>query len=83
MNKNDFATQVFMAIGLCFVYIKNHISNISLGLAVLLVLRYLLVAFGFEIMTLGVAVCLLIVSLTTSLPRKEEKKEKKQNNKYY
>ena len=61
-------------------YIKNHISNISLGVAVLLVLRYLLVAFGFEIMTLGVAVCLLIVSLTTSLPRKEEKK---QNNKYY
>ena len=35
---------------------------------------------GLLIMTLGVAVCLLIVSLTTSLPRKEEKK---QNNKYY
>ena len=82
-NNNSFSSQVFMAIGLCLVYIKNHISNISLGVAVLLVLRYLLVAFGFEIMTLGVAVCLLIVSLTTSLPRKEEKKEKKQNNRYY
>lgn len=84
MNKNDFASQVFMAIGLCIAYIKNHISNISLGVAVLLGLRYLLVVFGFENMTLGVAVCLLIVSLTTSLPpRKEEKKEKKQNNRYY
>lgn len=73
--KNNFSTQVFMAISLCFMYIKNHIANISLGLSVLLVLRYLLVAFGFEIMTLGVAVCLLIVSLTTSLPQKEVKKQ--------
>ena len=79
-NNNNFSSQVFVAIGLCLVYIKNHISNISLGVAVLLVLRYLLVAFGFEIMTLGIAVCLLIVSLTTSLPHKEEKQ---QNKKYY
>lgn len=75
--KNNFSAQVFMAIGLCLIYIKNHIANISLGLSVLLVLRYLLVTFGFEIMTLGVAVCLLIVSLTTSLPQKEEKKNDK------
>ena len=75
--KNNFSAQVFMAIGLCLIYIKNHIANISLGLSVLLALRYLLVAFGFEIMTLGVAVCLLIVSLTTSLPQKEEKKNDK------
>lgn len=80
MNKNDFASQVFMAIGLVLVYVKNHIANVSLGLSVLLVLRYLFVAFGFEIMTLGVAGCLLIVSLTTSLP---QKKEEKQNDRRY
>lgn len=73
MNK-DFASQVFMAIGLVYVYIKKHITNISLGLSVLFVLRYLLVVFGFDIMTLGVACCLLIVSLTSSLPQKEEKR---------
>lgn len=82
MRKNDFASQVFMAIGLCLVYIKNHIANISLGLSVLLVLRYLLVVFGFEIMTLGVAVCLLIISLTTSLPQKKEKDDK-HDRRYY
>ena len=74
MNKQDFASQVFLAINLIFSYIKNHIANISLGLSVLLVLRYLLVVFGFEIMTLGVATCLLIVSVTTSLPQKDEKR---------
>ena len=73
MNK-DFASQVFMAIGLVYVYIKTHIANISLILSVLFVLRYLLVVFGFDIMTLGVACCLLIVSLTSSLPQKEEKR---------
>ena len=35
------------------------------------------VNFGFDIMTLGVAVCLLIVSLTTSLPQKKEKDNNK------
>ena len=74
MNKQDFASQVFLAISLIVNYIKNHIANISLGLSVLLVLRYLLVVFGFEVMTLGVAVCLLIVSVTTSLPQKDEKR---------
>ena len=74
MNKNDFASQVFMAIGLVYVYIKKHIANISLALSVLFILRYLLVVFGFDIMTLGVACCLLIVSLTSSLPQKEEKR---------
>ena len=39
MNK-DFASQVFMAIGLVYVYIKKHITNISLGLSVLFVLRF-------------------------------------------
>ena len=73
MNK-DFASQVFMAIRLVYVYIKKHIANISLGLSVLFILRYLLVVFGFDIMTLGVACCLLIVSLTSSLPQKEEKR---------
>ena len=73
MNKN-FASQVFMAIGLVCVYIKKHIANISLALSVLFVLRYLLVVFGFDIMTLGVACCLLIVSLTSSLPQKEGKR---------
>ena len=56
------------------MYIKNHIANISLGLSVLFILRYLLVVFGFDIMTLGIACCLLIVSLTNSLPQKEEKR---------
>ena len=74
MNKSDFASQVFMASGLVYVYIKKHIANISLCLSVLFVLRYLLVVFGFDIMTLGVACCLLIVSLTSSLPQKEEKR---------
>ena len=74
MNKNDFASRLFMALGLIYVYIKNHVANISLGLAVLLILRYLLIVFNFEIMTLGIAVCLLIVSLTNSLPQKEEKR---------
>ena len=73
MNK-DFASQVFMAIELVYVYIKKHIANISLALSVLFILRYLLVVFGFDIMTLGVACCLLIVSLTSSLPQKEEKR---------
>lgn len=76
MNK-DFASQVFMAIGLVYVYIKTHIANISLALSVLFVLRYLLVVFGFDIMTLGVACCLLIVSLTSSLPQKESKQNER------
>ena len=76
MNK-DFASQVFMAIGLVYVYIKTHIANISLILSVLFVLRYLLVVFGFDIMTLGVACCLLIVSLTSSLPQKESKQNER------
>ena len=80
MNK-DFASQVFMAIGLVYVYIKKHITNISLGLSVLFVLRYLLVVFGFDIMTLGVACCLLIVSLTSSLPQPQ--KEEKRNARRY
>ena len=80
MNK-DFASQVFMAIGLVYDYIKKHITNISLGLSVLFVLRYLLVVFGFDIMTLGVACCLLIVSLTSSLPQPQ--KEEKRNNRRY
>lgn len=80
MNK-DFASQVFMAIGLVYVYIKKHITNISLGLSVLFVLRYLLVVFGFDIMTLGVACCLLIVSLTSSLPQ-PQKKEKRNDRRY-
>lgn len=74
MNKNDFASRLFMALGLIYMYIKNHIANISLGLSVLFILRYLLVVFGFDIMTLGIACCLLIVSLTNSLPQKEEKR---------
>ena len=74
MNDKSFASRVFMAIGLLCVYIKTHVANISLGLSVLLVLRYLLVAFGFEVMTLGIAGCLLIVSLTNSLPQKDEKR---------
>lgn len=77
--KNNFATQVFLAFGLCINFIKVNISNISLGLSVLFILRYLFVNFGFDIMTLGVAVCLLIVSLTTSLPQKKEK----DNNRRY
>lgn len=81
MKNNDFATQVFLAIGLVFNYIKEHIANISLGLSVLLVLRYLFVVFGFEVMTLGIAFCLLIVSLTTSLPNKKENKNK--HDRYY
>ena len=81
MNKSDFASQVFMAIGLVYVYIKKHITNISLGLSVLFVLRYLLVVFGFDIMTLGVACCLLIVSLTSSLPQ-PQKKEKRNDRRY-
>ena len=76
MNK-DFASQVFMAIRLVYIYIKKHIANISLGLSVLFVLRYLLVVFGFDIMTLGVACCLLIVSLTSSLPQKEGKQNER------
>ena len=79
MNKNSFATQVFLAFGLCINFIKVNISNISLGLSVLFILRYLFVSFGFDTMTLGVAVCLLIVSLTTSLPQKKEK----DNNRRY
>lgn len=79
MNKDSFATQVFLAFGLFINFIKVNISNVALGLSVLLVLRYLLVSFGFEVMTLGVAVCLLIVSLTTSLPQKKEK----DNNRRY
>ena len=80
MNK-DFASRVFMAIGLVYVYIKKHIANISLALSVLFVLRYLLVVFGFDIMTLGVACCLLIVSLTSSLPQTQ--KEEKRNDRRY
>ena len=77
MNKNDFASRLFMVLGLICMYIKNHIANISLGLSVLFILRYLLVVFGFDIMTLGVACCLLIVSLTSSLPQKEGKQNER------
>lgn len=72
-NKNSFAYQFYMAIFMIFTYIKKNISNICLGGSALLILYYLFTVYGFNIMILGVAIMLLLVSLTTSLPKKEEK----------
>ena len=71
-NKNSFAYQFYMAIFMIFSYIKKNISNICLGASALLVLYYLFVVYGFNIMILGVAIMLLLVSLTTSnTPKKD------------
>lgn len=81
-NKNSFAYQFFMSVFLLISFIKKNISNVCLGLSALLILYYLFVAYGLNIMILGVAIMLLLVSLTTSIP---SKKEEKDNNKqrYY
>lgn len=72
MKKNEFAVNFFMALFLIFNYIKKNISNISLVVSALLILRYLAVVYSFDIMTIGIAIMLLIVSLTTSLPKDKE-----------
>lgn len=81
-NKNSFAYQFFMSVYLLISFIKKNISNVCLGASALLILYYLFVVYGFNIMILGVAIMLLLVSLTTSIP---SKKEEKDNNKqrYY
>ena len=73
MKKNSFAHQFYMAIFLILSFIKVNISNICLGGSALLILYYLNITFGFNIMILGVAIMLLLVSLTPSIPKKEEK----------
>lgn len=73
MKKNSFAYQFYMAVYLVISFIKTNISNICLGCSALLILYYLNITFGFNIMILGVAIMLLLVSLTTSIPKKEEK----------
>lgn len=81
-NKNSFAYQFFMSVFLLISFIKKNISNVCLGTSALLILYYLFIVYGFNIMILGVAIMLLLVSLTTSIP---SKKEEKDNNKqrYY
>ena len=81
-NKNSFAYQFFMSVFLLISFIKKNISNVCLGASALLILYYLFVAYGLNIMILGVAIMLLLVSLTTSI---SDKKEEKDNNKqrYY
>lgn len=81
-NKNSFAYQFFMSVFLLISFIKKNISNVCLGASALLILYYLFVVYGFNIMILGVAIMLLLVSLTTSI---SDKKEEKDNNKqrYY
>lgn len=80
-NKNSFAYQFYMAIFMIFSYIKKNISNVCLGASALLILYYLFTVYGFNIMILGVAIMLLLVSLTTSIPNKKE--EKDNNRRYY
>ena len=72
MKKNSFAYQFYMAVYLVISFIKTNISNICLGCSALLILYYLNITFGFNIMILGVAIMLLLVSLTTSnTPKKD------------
>ena len=66
MNNNSFAHQFFMSLFLVFTFIKKNISNLCLIGSASLILYYLFVVYGFNIMILGVAIMLLLVSLTTS-----------------
>ena len=81
VKNNSFAYQFYMAIYLIFSFIKNNISNICLGLAALLILFVLNSMYGVNTMLLGLSAELLLVSVTTSLPKKEEKSNAKQR--YY
>ena len=81
MNNNSFAHQFFMSLFLVFTFIKKNISNLCLIGSASLILYYLFVVYGFNIMILGVAIILLLVSLTTSIPNKKE--EKDNNRRYY
>ena len=72
MNNNSFAHQFFMSLFLVFTFIKKNISNLCLIGSASLILYYLFVVYGFNIMILGVAIMLLLVSLTTSnTPQKD------------
>lgn len=72
MNNNSFAHQFFMSLFLVFTFIKKNISNLCLIGSASLILYYLFVVYGFNIMILGVAIMLLLVSLTTSnTPKKD------------
>lgn len=71
-NNNSFAHQFFMSLFLVFTFIKKNISNLCLIGSASLILYYLFVVYGFNIMILGVAIMLLLVSLTTSnTPKKD------------
>lgn len=72
-NKNSFAYKFFMSLFLVFSFVKKNVSNICLGISAFLVLYYLYVVYGVNTSILGLSVELLLVSLTTSLPNKEDK----------
>lgn len=80
MNNNSFAHQFFMSLFLVFTFIKKNISNLCLIGSASLILYYLFVVYGFNIMILGVAIMLLLVSLTTS---KTPKKDPNGTQRYY
>lgn len=80
MNNNSFAHQFFMSLFLVFTFIKKNISNLCLIGSASLILYYLFVVYGFNIMILGVAIMLLLVSLTTS---KTPKKDHNGTQRYY
>lgn len=80
MNSNSFAHQFFMSLFLVFTFIKKNISNLCLIGSASLILYYLFVVYGFNIMILGVAIMLLLVSLTTS---KTPKKDPNGTQRYY
>lgn len=80
MNNNSFAHQFFMSLFLVFTFVKKNISNLCLIGSASLILYYLFVVYGFNIMILGVAIMLLLVSLTTS---KTPKKDPNGTQRYY
>lgn len=77
--KNTFAQQFFNALGLILAFIQLHISNICLFTANGLILYVLFALYSFEIMLLGLAIMLLLVSLTTSDTMKRQKQVKQKN----
>ena len=63
MNNNSFAHQFFMSLFLVFTFIKKNISNLCLIGSASLILYYLFVVYGFNIMILGA-----VIAATKILP---------------
>ena len=80
--KNTFAQQFFNALGLILAFIQLHISNICLFTASGLILYVLFALYSFEVMLLGLAIMLLLVSLTTSPVNRPKPQPQKQNYRF-